>query len=218
MYDRRPAALLSANRRDRNPHSAPKSLAPDLRAQNFRNVAFLLRFRSTGDDGGSNQTQTSALTMGGASTRAISSQNSACSINVALRPPYSLGQETAAQRLSWSFRCQARRYGNDSSRGFSHHSFQSFGAFAASHARNSSRNADSSAASLSPWKTLPSQYPFRAALRGFSFQDPANIAAEDWLRCRSFAQQSPANRIRAVPILFPQIFFQNLPVAVWANW
>src|SRR5258708_8093918 len=145
----------------------------------------------------------SALTMGGASTRAISSQNSACSINVALRPPYSLGQETAAQRLSWSFRCQARRYGNDSSRGFSHHSFQSFGAFAASHARNSSRNADSSAAKFKSMENAPSQYPFRAAPPGFSFQDPANIAAEAWLRGPSFAQQTPGESYPRPPHTFP---------------
>src|SRR5260370_20359141 len=67
----------------------------------------------------------SELAMGGASTRAISSQNRACCISVALRPPYSFGHETAAQRPSWSFCCQARRYGNDSSMGFSRHSFRS---------------------------------------------------------------------------------------------
>ena len=52
----------------------------------------------------------SEFAIGGASTRAISSQKSDCSIRVALRPPYSFGHETAAQPPSYSFRCQARRY------------------------------------------------------------------------------------------------------------
>src|SRR5215469_7433535 len=86
----------------------------------------------------------SEFAMGGASTRAISSQKSDCSISVAPRPPYSLGQETAAQPPSYNFRCQALRYGNDSSNGFSRHSLQSPGTLAANQDRNSSRKAISS--------------------------------------------------------------------------
>src|SRR6201997_2119307 len=82
----------------------------------------------------------SEFAIGGASTRAISSQNSDCSISVAPRPPYSLGQETAAQPPSYNFLCHARRYGNDSSSGFSRHSPQSLGTFASSQVLSSSRN------------------------------------------------------------------------------
>src|SRR5271163_1109158 len=82
----------------------------------------------------------SEFAIGGASTRAISSQKRDCSISVALRPPYSFGHETAAHPPSYNLRCHARRYENDSSSGFSRHSFQSFGTLASSHARNSSRN------------------------------------------------------------------------------
>src|SRR6266481_1264989 len=82
----------------------------------------------------------SEFAIGGASTRAISSQNNDCSINVAPRPPYSLGHETAAQPPSYNFRCHARRYGNDSSSGFSRHSPQSLGTFASSQVLSSSRN------------------------------------------------------------------------------
>src|SRR6266851_9521494 len=84
------------------------------------------------------------LAIGGASTRVISSQKIACCVSVALRPPYSFGHETAAQLPSCSFRCQALKYGNDSSMGFSRHSLQSRGALARNHARNSSRNRNSS--------------------------------------------------------------------------
>src|SRR5579864_455811 len=87
----------------------------------------------------------SEFAIGGASTRAISSQNSDCSISVAPRPPYSLGQDTAAHPPSYNFRCQARRYGNDSSNGFSRHSLQSLGTFASSQVLSSSRNLVSSA-------------------------------------------------------------------------
>src|ERR1700721_876009 len=86
----------------------------------------------------------SEFAIGGASTRAISSQNSDCSISVAPRPPYSLGQETAAHPPSYHFRCHAPRYGNDSSSGFSRHSPQSLGTLASSQVLNSSRNLVSS--------------------------------------------------------------------------
>src|ERR1700741_1049017 len=85
-----------------------------------------------------------ALAMGGASTRAISSQKIACCIKVAMRPPYSLGQETAAHPPSWSRRCQVLRFGNYSSSGFSRQLLQSLGALISSHDRNSSRKATSS--------------------------------------------------------------------------
>src|ERR1700747_280964 len=98
----------------------------------------------------------SELAMGGASTRDISSQNSACCISVALRPPYSLGHETAAQRPSCSFRCQARKYAKDSSMGFSRQSFQSLGRLDESHARSSSRNANSSAVKFKSMEKTPS--------------------------------------------------------------
>src|ERR1700677_2349073 len=87
----------------------------------------------------------SELAIGGASARAISSQKMDCCISEALRPPNSLGQETAAQPASQSLRCQARRYGYDSSSGLFCHAGQSFGAFAASQERNSSRKSFSSA-------------------------------------------------------------------------
>src|ERR1700677_2408243 len=104
------------------------------------------------------------LATGGASTRAISSQNMACCISEALRPPYSLGHETAAQRPSRSFRCQARRYGNDSSMGFSRQSLQSFGTLEASQARSSSRNVNSSAVKFKSMNKTPSCYLARTAL------------------------------------------------------
>src|ERR1700756_811290 len=125
----------------------------------------------------------SEFAIGGASTRAISSQNSDCSISVALRPPYSLGQETAAQPPSYNFRCHARRYGNDSSSGFSRHSPQSFGTFDSSQPLSSSRNFVSSAVrfrsilqvlpkSFQPIST-PSARPHQQIAAG-SFRSPAN--------------------------------------------
>src|SRR5579862_9083989 len=89
-----------------------------------------------------------ALAVGGAWTRDISSQKIACCMSVALRPPYSLGQETAAQRPPSRFRCHALKYGNVSSSGFSLHWAQSLGMFASSHVRSSSRNWRSSAVRL----------------------------------------------------------------------
>src|SRR5271154_4416946 len=108
----------------------------------------------------------SEFAIGGASTRAISSQKSACCINVALRPPYSLGHETAAHRPSCSFRCQARKYENDSSIGFSRHSFQSFGTFVANHSRSSSRNEVSSAVKFKSIQNTPSTHLTQAPLFG----------------------------------------------------
>src|SRR5260370_5977112 len=83
--------------------------------------------------------------IGGASTRDISSQKMDWCIKLAPRPPYSFGHDTAAHPPSYSFRCQAFKYGKDSSMGFSRHSLQSFGTFASSHERSSSRNCFSSA-------------------------------------------------------------------------
>src|SRR3974390_3214414 len=85
-----------------------------------------------------------ALAIGGASTRAISSQKIACCIKVAPRPPYSFGQETAAQPPSWSVRCHILRYAKDSSSDFSRQLLQSLGTLTSSHERNSSRKATSS--------------------------------------------------------------------------
>src|SRR6202030_868945 len=87
----------------------------------------------------------SEFAIGGASTRAISAQKRDCSMRVAPRPPNSLGHETAAHPPSYNFRCQLRRYGNDSSSGFSRHSPQSLGTLASSHVLSSSRNLVSSA-------------------------------------------------------------------------
>src|ERR1700730_5591646 len=87
----------------------------------------------------------SEFAIGGASRRAISSQKMDCCIRLALCPPYSFGHETAAHPPSYSFCCQARKYGNDSSMGFSRHSFQSFGTLVSSQVRSSSRNCFSSA-------------------------------------------------------------------------
>src|SRR5882762_4192449 len=147
----------------------------------------------------------SELAMGGASTRAISSQNRACCISVALRPPYSLGHETAAQRPSWSFCCQARRYGNDSSMGFARHSCQAFGTLDASHSRSSSRNACSSAVKLRSMKKTPSLRrsqttpPLFSSLKRISLNQAA-----------SGADEVRANRVLILPVLFAQILFQNL--------
>src|SRR6202007_3245137 len=140
---------------------------------------------------------------------AISSQNSACCISVALRPPYSLGQQTAAQRPSWSFRCHARRYGNDSSRGFSRHSFQSIGAFAASHARSSSRNANSSAVRFKSIDKTPSLYLFRVALHAFVFNTKQISSQKTGSGAALSCDKVRTNRIRAVPILFAEILFQD---------
>jgi len=75
-----------------------KALAPNFfRAENLRDEAALLGVRTVSDDRRSDQAETESAAMGGASRRAISSQKSACCINVALRPPYSFGHETAAQ-------------------------------------------------------------------------------------------------------------------------
>src|SRR5277367_44577 len=135
----------------------------------------------------------SEFAIGGASTRAISSQKSDCSISVALRPPYSLGHETAAQPPSYNFRCHARRYGNDSSSGFSRHSPQSFGTFDSSHARSSSRNFVSSAVR------------FRSILQ--SFQTVFSLF-RNFLRSR--VGRLRTNRLAALPIFLAQLFLQNL--------
>src|SRR5712692_6778609 len=95
--------------------------------------------------------------IGGASTRAISSQKIDCCIRLALRPPYSFGHETAAHPPSYSFRCQAFRYVKDSSMGFSRHSLQSFGTFASSQMRSSSRNCFSSRVRFRSIQKTPSK-------------------------------------------------------------
>src|ERR1700688_1573453 len=121
------------------------------------------------------------LAIGGTSTRAISSQKSDCCIKVALRPPYSLGQETAAQRPSWSLRCQARRYGKDSSSGFSRHSAQSLGALLANQARSSSRKLDSSGVNFKSTKYAPS------FSRDTSARSRANAQSAEWPVKNSFS-------------------------------
>src|ERR1700734_2994463 len=131
----------------------------------------------------------SELAIGGASTRAISSQNMAFFINVAPRPPYFFGHETAAQRPSWSLRCQARKYGNDSSIGFSRHSFQSFGRLLASHARSSSRKDNSS---LVKFKSMTKLLPIaRRQLTLALFSIERYISTIIWLKRRIFVLATP---------------------------
>src|SRR5580704_2856720 len=153
----------------------------------------------------------SEFAIGGASTRAISSQKSACCINVALRPPYSLGQETAAHRPSCSFRCHARRYGNDSSIGFSRHSLQSFGTFVASHARSSSRNADSSTVKFKSIQETPS----RCQGQNISAQPRSAPRSTHLTQARLFGT-TKSGRIVSRPCQYflRSSFFRIFPVAV----
>src|SRR5699024_8548112 len=68
------------------------------------------------------------------------------SINVASRPPYSLGQETATQPPSYNFFCQSTKYcvyavgSSGKERSPSSHPF---GMFSSNHVLNSSRKASS---------------------------------------------------------------------------
>src|SRR5258707_11258234 len=120
--------------------------------------------------------------IGGASTRAISSQKMDCCIKLAPRPPYSFGHDTAAHPPSYSFRCQAFKYGKDSSIGFSRHSLQSFGTFASSHERSSSRNCFSSAVRFKSIQKTPFEPGSAPALTEeptkFSFLCPAFTRAK----------------------------------------
>src|SRR5690625_8040745 len=84
------------------------------------------------------------------------------SINVASRPPYSLGQETAPQPPSYNFFCQSTKYclysvgSSGKERSPSSHPF---GRFSSNHVLNSSRKASScfdivKSICLPPYNTL----------------------------------------------------------------
>src|SRR4029077_13965948 len=146
----------------------------------------------------------SEFAIGGASTRAISSPKSDCSIRVALRPPNSLGHETAAPPPSYNFRCHARRYGNDSSSGFSRHSPQSLGAFASSQVLSSSRNLVSSGVRF---RSIQQSFQKAAATRAPKIRK----LFRNFLPVRNRSLRP--NRIAPLPIFLAQLFLQNLPSA-----
>src|SRR5579864_7542707 len=150
----------------------------------------------------------SEFAIGGASTRAISSQNSDCSISVAPRPPYSLGQETAAHPPSYNFRCQARRYGNDSSSGFSRHSPQSLGTFASSQLLSSSRNFVSSGVTF---RSIQQSFQNAAATRA------PKSASYFATFCESAAEA--CGRIVSLPCQYflRSSFFRIFPVPVFGS-
>src|ERR1700720_2530769 len=145
----------------------------------------------------------SEFAIGGASTRALSSQKRDCSIRVALRPPNSLGHETAAHPPSYNFRCHARRYGNDSSSGFSRHSPQSLGTFASSHVLSSSRNLVSSAVRL---RSIRQSFQTEAAASCMHATNRFSLF-RNLLRVRGSLRP---DRFAPLPIFLAQLFFQNL--------
>src|SRR4029077_7260956 len=88
-------------------------------------------------------------------------------------------------------------------------SFQSFGTFTASQARSSSRNANSSAVRFRSMEKTPSFYCFRVALHIFfcnAKRIPPRKTGSSTALSRSKVR---AYRIRAVPVLFAEILFQN---------
>jgi len=211
--DRRPARSVCKPARS-NRIRLRKALAPDLlRRSEFSecSVSFCA-FPFHKAMSGSIRPRPSALTMGGASKRAISSSKQRClHQRRRLRPPYSLGQETAAQRLSWSFRAGAQI------RNIPRGAFRTTRSSPLEHSPRATRGTHRGCRlprrpSLSPWKTL-----LRSIVPGCAprilFQDPAKYCRRRRLRCRFFAQQSPGESYPRRANIFPQIF-SELPVAV----